>query len=87
MSALMSRAEERLQDVIARHRAGDHAAAEAGYRQHLKEFPKDASAMHFLGLLRTHQGRNEEAVKLMVAALEIDPLAVVGIRNEIVDLD
>ena len=69
----MSRPEERLQDVIARHRAGDHAAAEAGYRQHLKEFPKDASAMHFLGLLRTHQGRNEEAVKLMVAALEIDP--------------
>jgi predicted TPR repeat methyltransferase len=62
-----------LQQIIARHRAGDHAAAEAGYRLHLKEFPQDASALHFLGLLRTHQGRNEEAVKLMVAALEIDP--------------
>lgn len=73
MSAPMSSPEQRLQQVIARHRAGDHAAAEAGYREHLKEFPKDASAMHFLGLLRTHQGRNAEAVKLMVAALEIDP--------------
>ncbi|MFL6601967.1 MAG: tetratricopeptide repeat protein [Steroidobacteraceae bacterium] len=69
----MSAPEQRLREVIAKHRAGDHAAAEAGYRQHLKEFPKDPSALHFLGLLRTHQGRNEEAVKLMVAALEIHP--------------
>jgi predicted TPR repeat methyltransferase len=69
----MSAAEQRLREVIAKHRGGDHAAAESGYRQHLKEFPNDPSAMHFLGLLRTHQGRNEEAVKLMVAALEIDP--------------
>jgi predicted TPR repeat methyltransferase len=73
MSALMNSPELRLQEVIAKHRAGDHAAAEAGYRLHLKEFPQDASALHFFGLLRTHQGRNEEAVKLMVAALEIDP--------------
>jgi predicted TPR repeat methyltransferase len=73
MSALMTSPESRLQEVIAKHRAGDHAAAEAGYRLHLKEFPNDASALHFLGLLRTHQGRNEEAVKLMVAALEVDP--------------
>jgi predicted TPR repeat methyltransferase len=69
----MSAPEQRLREVIAKHRAGDHAAAESGYRQHLKEYPKDPSALHFLGLLRTHQGRNEEAVKLMVAALEIDP--------------
>jgi len=69
----MSAPEQRLREVSAKHRAGDHAAAESGYRQHLKEFPKDPSALHFLGLLRTHQGRNEEAVKLMVAALEIDP--------------
>ncbi len=69
----MSAPEQRLREVIAKHRAGDHAAAESGYRQHLEEYPKDPSALHFLGLLRTHQGRNEEAVKLMVAALEIDP--------------
>jgi predicted TPR repeat methyltransferase len=69
----VSAAEQRLREVIAKHRSGDHAAAESGYRQHLKEFPNDPSALHFLGLLRTHQGRNEEAVKLMVAALEIDP--------------
>src|SRR5882724_6741848 len=69
----MSTAGQRLQDAIAKHRAGDHEAAEAGYRRHLKEFPGDPSGLHFLGLLRTHQGRNEEAVKLMTAALESDP--------------
>lgn len=73
MDTLVSSPQQRLQQIIAKHRAGDHAAAENGYRLHLKEFPRDASALHFLGLLRTHQGRNEEAVKLMVAALEVDP--------------
>ena len=69
----MSAIGQRLQEVIAKHRAGDHAVAEAGYRQYLREYPNDPSGLHFLGLLRAHQGRNEEAVKLMVAALEIDP--------------
>jgi predicted TPR repeat methyltransferase len=69
----MSATEQRLREVIAKHRAGDLAAAESGYREHLEDFPNDPSALHFLGLLRTHQGRNEEAVKLMVTALEIDP--------------
>ena len=64
--------EERLKEIIVRHRRGDHAAAEAGYREHLKEFPSDPSALHFLGLLRSHQGRHAEAVKLMMSALEID---------------
>jgi predicted TPR repeat methyltransferase len=68
----MSGTEQRLKDIIAKHRGGDHTSAEAGYREHLKEFPSDPSALHFLGLLRSHQGRNAEAVKLMVAALEID---------------
>src|SRR5579863_483273 len=68
----MSGAEQRLRDAIAKHRAGDHAAAEAGYREHLLEFPNDPSGLHFLGLLRTHQDRHEEAIKLIVAALEAD---------------
>jgi predicted TPR repeat methyltransferase len=69
----MSSPEQHLREVIAKHRAGDHAAAESGYRQHLHDYPEDPSALHFLGLLRTHQGRYQEAVKLMIAALEIDP--------------
>jgi predicted TPR repeat methyltransferase len=68
----MSLPEQRLKEIIAQHRRGDHAAAEAGYREHLKEFPSDPSALHFLGLLRSHQGRHAEAVKLMTSALEVD---------------
>jgi predicted TPR repeat methyltransferase len=64
---------ERLQEVIARHRAGDHAGAEGGYREHLRRFPGDASALHFLGLLRNQQGRNNEGIALILAALEADP--------------
>jgi predicted TPR repeat methyltransferase len=62
-----------LQEAIARHQAGDYAAAEGGYRAHLGQFPGDPSALHFLGLLRNHQGRNSEAIPLMLAALEADP--------------
>ena len=69
----MSAAGERLQEAIAKHRAGDHAAAEQGYRALLREFPDDPSALHFLGLLRNHQGRNGEGIPLMLAALEADP--------------
>lgn len=73
MEAVPAGPEQRLREAIARHRSGDHNLAEAGYREHLREHPHDPSALHFLGLLRNHQGRNEEAIKLMVAALEVDP--------------
>lgn len=69
----MSTAEQRLRDAIGKHRAGDHLAAEEGYRAHLRDFPEDPSGLHFLGLLRNHQDRNEEAIQLMLAALERDP--------------
>lgn len=69
----MSAEGERLREAIARHRAGDHAAAEGAYRAHLRQFPGDPSALHFLGLLRNHQGRNSESIPLMLAALEADP--------------
>ena len=72
----MNSAAQLLQGAIAKHRAGDHFAAETDYRQHLREHPNDPSGLHFLGLLRTHQDRYDEAVKLMVAALEVDPTYV-----------
>jgi predicted TPR repeat methyltransferase len=68
----MSTAAGPLHEAIAKHRAGDHAAAESGYREHLLQFPGDPSALHFLGLLRSHQGRNSEGIPLMLAALEAD---------------
>ncbi len=66
-------AEQLLREAIARHRAGDHVLAEAGYLRYLADHPRSASALHFLGLLRSHQGRNADAIPLMTQALEIDP--------------
>jgi predicted TPR repeat methyltransferase len=65
--------QERLQEAIARHRAGDHDGAEVGYCEHLRAFPNDPSGLHFLGLLRSHQGRDDEAIKFMESALSADP--------------
>jgi predicted TPR repeat methyltransferase len=64
---------EQLREAIAQHRAGDYFAAEAGYAQYLKQVPNDPSGMHFLGLLRTHQGREQEGIDLISAALRLDP--------------
>lgn len=62
-----------LQDAIALHKAGDYAAAESGYHACLQRDPRDPSALHFLGLLRSHQNRNREAIDLMRRSLEVAP--------------
>lgn len=62
-----------LRQFIARHREGDLAVAERGYRDHLAKYPEDATALHFLGLLRTQQGRFHEGIELMDAAVRVDP--------------
>jgi predicted TPR repeat methyltransferase len=68
----VSTPQERLQAAIAQHRAGDYVTAELGYAEHLRQYPDDPSGLHFLGLLRTHQGRTHEAIELIRAALNHD---------------
>jgi predicted TPR repeat methyltransferase len=62
-----------LHEAIALHKAGDYAAAESGYRECLQREPQDPSALHLLGLLRSHQGRNREAIDLMLQSLAAAP--------------
>jgi predicted TPR repeat methyltransferase len=72
----MNAATDRLAEIVAKHRAGDHALAEKEYQDHLRDFPEDPTALHFLGLLRTQQGRHHEGIELMDAAVRIDPAYV-----------
>jgi predicted TPR repeat methyltransferase len=65
--------EVQLKDLISKHRAGDHAAAEKGYRECLRDQPENATALHFLGLLRTQQGHSPDGIELIKAAVRIDP--------------
>lgn len=62
-----------LQQAISHHRRGDLARAEAMYREILARAPRDADAMHFLGVLRTQQHRYDEAIALIGAAAVVAP--------------
>ncbi len=58
-----------LDDGLARHRAGDLAAAENLYRQVLERDPGNGEAHHLSGVLRFQTGRPEEAVDSFRRAL------------------
>ncbi len=55
------------------HKAGRLAEAEAIYLRLLRVRSNDADALHFLGLLRVHQGRRPAAIELMQRSLKILP--------------
>ncbi len=55
--------------ALARHRAGDLAGAEQGYRAILQAEPKQPDALHLLGVLAHQCGHHAEAVRLIGEAL------------------
>jgi predicted TPR repeat methyltransferase len=55
------------------HKAGRLAEAEAIYLRLLRGRSNDADALHFLGLLRMHQGRRPAAIELMQRSLKTRP--------------
>jgi len=57
----------------AAHRAGRLAQAEDLYRRILAADPASFAAQHMLGVLAAQTGRNDEALALIAAALEISP--------------
>lgn len=65
-----------LAEAIDRHRSGELADAEAAYRNLLDANPKDADALHFLGVLRHQQGRTDEGIALVAQALSLAPAYV-----------
>ncbi|MDJ0947303.1 MAG: tetratricopeptide repeat protein [Alphaproteobacteria bacterium] len=55
--------------AIAHQKAGRIGKAEAVYRRILQAHPEHPDALHLLGLLRLHEGRPEEAVRLIGRAV------------------
>jgi predicted TPR repeat methyltransferase len=55
------------------HKAGRLAEAETIYLKLIRERQTDADALHFLGLLRMHQGRRPAAIELMQRSLKFAP--------------
>jgi predicted TPR repeat methyltransferase len=62
-----------LEQGIELHRAGRMAEAEAVYLRLLRVRPNDADTLHFLGLLRTHQGRPSAGIEFIQRSLKILP--------------
>jgi len=63
------------QQAVAAHRAGRLAEAERGYLQILAAAPGYTQARYPLGILRAQQGRPDEALELIGAALMVTPHA------------
>ncbi|WP_376959927.1 tetratricopeptide repeat protein [Azospirillum sp. A26] len=58
-----------LAQAVAHHQAGRAAEAERGYRDVLTKDPRNADALHLLGVLALQSGHAEEAVTLIGKAL------------------
>jgi predicted O-linked N-acetylglucosamine transferase (SPINDLY family) len=61
------------EQAVSLHRSGNLPEAERLYRQVLAAEPHDFTARHFLGVVRAQQGRSEEALAEITAALAIRP--------------
>ena len=68
-----SNSNQRIQQGIAHHRAGDLKAAKADYAAALEDAPGDAEAWHLLGQLLHGEGDTEAAISHVTWALELDP--------------
>jgi predicted TPR repeat methyltransferase len=70
---MMAEDKSPIQRGVELHRKGRLAEAEAIYLRLLRSHPNDADALHFLGMLRMHQGRRPAAIELMQRSLKIAP--------------
>lgn len=64
---------EAMRSALALHRQGDLAAARDLYRQVLQIEPKNADALHLLGLLCDAEGRLDRAIELLGKAVRLQP--------------
>jgi predicted TPR repeat methyltransferase len=77
-------ATEALQLAIAAHKDGRLLEAETGYERILHDHPAEPNALNFLGMLRFHQEKPDEAIELLrrsVAAMPDNPHGRVNLGN------
>jgi Flp pilus assembly protein TadD len=62
-----------LRQAVAQHRAGDLAAARAGYEAVLVQAPRQPDALHLLGVLLDQAGDHAGAVAMIERAIAVQP--------------
>jgi len=65
--------DEKLQEGIAAHKAGDLETAQDAYLAVLKADPEHADGLHFLGMLHFNAGHPDSAIALIGKSLENNP--------------
>ncbi|MGE5567595.1 MAG: tetratricopeptide repeat protein [Rhodospirillales bacterium] len=64
---------QRLREAMENHKAGNLDAAEAIYRDVLAGDPKNADALHMLGVLVSQRGDQQQALSLLGRAVRLNP--------------
>ncbi len=70
---LISSSYQNIQEAISFHRLGKLGQAEAIYRQILGIYPRNADALHLLGVIANQTGHHQAAIDLINQAIEINP--------------
>ena len=76
-------AQDPLAQALAEHRAGRLDGAESLYRRALEETPGHADALHMLGVVRLARGYPQEALALIVQALDATGWRVDAMRTNL----
>ncbi len=66
---------QRLEEAMVKHRAGQLAAATAGYESVLALDPANFDAQHFLGVIALQSGNAQQAIDWLLRALDAQPNA------------
>jgi len=70
-----------LQLAFSLHRSGKFAEASVLYRKIIKRNPKQARALHSLGMIEATRGNHAEAVQLMERSLSVQPANIQFVKN------
>jgi len=69
----MSKRDETLQKAFSLHRSGNFAEAAKLYRKIIRQDPRQANALHSLGIIESATGNRAEAAALMARSLALQP--------------
>jgi protein O-GlcNAc transferase len=72
---------QNLQSAFSLHRSGKFAEAAALYRKIIKRNPREAHALHSLGIIEAANGSLAEAAQLMARSLAVQPANVQFVQN------
>src|SRR5215831_7406634 len=70
-----------LQLAFSLHRSGKFAEASVLYRKIIKRNPKQARALHSLGMIEATRGNHAEAVQLMERSMSVQPANIQFVQN------